>query len=172
MFFKDQWRNDGSEFKPDTASSFQKTPAVHWRAQTYSALKFWLSNKLSTWHIISLISLLWNLNVMCHCFREPIESFFLLPLSVKSLDLHLFPILPNRKPYNKYLISLVFLICTVNYGSSFFSIDLWCHALHLDQKLIEKNWVCNLQYAPRTCLTRSIYGGKGSECMLQAKIKI
>ena len=33
---------------------------------------------------------------------------------------------PNRKePYNKHLISLVFSVCTVNYGSRFFSIDLW-----------------------------------------------
>ena len=33
---------------------------------------------------------------------------------------------PNRKkPYNKHLISLVFSVRTVNYGSSFFPIDLW-----------------------------------------------
>ena len=33
---------------------------------------------------------------------------------------------PNRKkPYNKHLISLVFSVRTVNYGSSFFAIDLW-----------------------------------------------
>ena len=33
---------------------------------------------------------------------------------------------PNRKkPHNKHLISLVFSVRTVNYGSLFFSIDLW-----------------------------------------------
>ena len=33
---------------------------------------------------------------------------------------------PNRKkPHNKHLISLVFSVRTVNYGFSFFSIDLW-----------------------------------------------
>ena len=30
-----------------------------------------------------------------------------------------------KKPYDKHLISLVFSVRTVNYGSSFFSIDLW-----------------------------------------------
>ena len=30
-----------------------------------------------------------------------------------------------KKPYNKHLISLVFSFRNVNYGSSFFAIDLW-----------------------------------------------
>ena len=57
---------------------------------------------------------------------------------------------PNRKkPYNKHLISLVFSVRTVNYGSSFFSIDLW--PKH------EKNSVRNLQYEPKTRLIRGIH---------------
>ena len=39
-FFQDQRKKDGSDIKPDTMSSFQKTPASHWRANTYSALSF------------------------------------------------------------------------------------------------------------------------------------
>ena len=46
---------------------------------------------------------------------------------------------PNRKtPYNKHLISLVFSVLTVNYGSSLFSVR-------------------NLQYGPKTRLIRGIY---------------
>ena len=57
---------------------------------------------------------------------------------------------PNRKkPYNKHLISLVFSVRTVNYGSSFFSIDLW--------PAREKNSVRNLQYGPKTRIIRGIY---------------
>ena len=53
---------------------------------------------------------------------------------------------PNRKkPYNKHLISLVFSVRTVNYGSSFFS------------KSMEKNSVRNLQYRPKTRLIRGMY---------------
>mmetsp|Transcript_68496 Transcript_68496/g.112542 ORF Transcript_68496/g.112542 Transcript_68496/m.112542 type:complete len:93 (-) Transcript_68496:125-403(-) len=40
VFFKDQRKKDGSYFEPDTISIFQKTPASHWRANTYSALSF------------------------------------------------------------------------------------------------------------------------------------
>ena len=36
FFLKDQRKKDGSDFEPDTISSFQKTPASHWRANTYS----------------------------------------------------------------------------------------------------------------------------------------
>ena len=62
--------------------------------------------------------------VMCSCFRAPIKTFFLTP--VKWLRPALVSIPPNaKKPYNKHLISLVFSVRTVNYGSSFFSIDLW-----------------------------------------------
>ena len=38
-FFKDH-RRDRSEFHPDTMPSFQKTPALHLRVNTYSALNF------------------------------------------------------------------------------------------------------------------------------------
>ena len=30
-FSKDQRKKDRSDFEPDTMSSFQKTPALHWR---------------------------------------------------------------------------------------------------------------------------------------------
>ena len=39
-FSKDQRKKDRSETEPDTMSSFQKTPASHWRVNTYSALSF------------------------------------------------------------------------------------------------------------------------------------
>ena len=40
FFFKDQGKKYGSVFQPDTASSFQKSPALYWQAKTYSALSF------------------------------------------------------------------------------------------------------------------------------------
>ena len=39
-FSKDQRKKDRSDFEPDTMSSFQKTPASHWRVNSYSALSF------------------------------------------------------------------------------------------------------------------------------------
>ena len=39
-FYKDQRKKDRCDFEPDTMSSFQKTPASHWRVNTYSA-QFW-----------------------------------------------------------------------------------------------------------------------------------
>ena len=39
-FSKDQRKKDRSDSEPDTMSSFQKTPASHWRVNTYSALNF------------------------------------------------------------------------------------------------------------------------------------
>ena len=49
---------------------------------------------------------------------------------------------PNRKePYNKYLISLVFSVRTVNYGSSFFFPSIYGpRASCLGHKSMEKNW--------------------------------
>ena len=40
FFFKDQGKKYGRVFQPDTASSFQKSPALYWQAKTYSALSF------------------------------------------------------------------------------------------------------------------------------------
>ena len=60
--------------------------------------------------------------VMCYCFREPIKTLFFdsCQMTVKSIA-RLVSGPPNRKtPYNKHLISLVFSVRTVNYGSSFF----------------------------------------------------
>ena len=65
--------------------------------------------------------------VMCYCFLEPIKTLFFdsCQMTVKSIA-RLVSGPPNRKtPYNKHLINLVFSVRTVNYGSSFFSIDLW-----------------------------------------------
>ena len=39
-FRKDQPKKDRSDSEPDTMSSFAKTPASHWRVNTYSALSF------------------------------------------------------------------------------------------------------------------------------------
>ena len=66
--------------------------------------------------------------VMCSCFRASLKTFFFDPALVSGP--------PNRKkPFNKHIISLVFSVRTVNYGSSF----------------------RNLQYGPKTRLIRSAY---------------
>ena len=39
-FSKDQRKKDRSDFELGTMSSFQKTPASHWRVNTYSTLRF------------------------------------------------------------------------------------------------------------------------------------
>ena len=39
-FSKDQRKKDRGDSEPDTMSSFQKTPASHWRVNTYSAVSF------------------------------------------------------------------------------------------------------------------------------------
>jgi len=38
FFFKDQQKKDGSDFKPDTMSSFQKTPASYWESGLFTVL--------------------------------------------------------------------------------------------------------------------------------------
>lgn len=38
--FKYQRKKGGSELEPDTAFNFQKAPALHWRAKTYSAFSY------------------------------------------------------------------------------------------------------------------------------------
>ena len=40
IFFKDQRTKEGCDFEPESVSGFQKNPASHWRANTYSALSF------------------------------------------------------------------------------------------------------------------------------------
>ena len=60
IFFKDQRKKDGRDFEPDTMSSFRKTPAWHWLANTYSALScdrinfFDMTHKPHNKHFISL----------------------------------------------------------------------------------------------------------------------
>ena len=66
----------------------------------------------------------------------------------------------RKKPYNKHLISLVFSVRTVNYGSSFFFFFLSIYgprASRLGRKSMEKISVRNLQYGPKTRLIRGIY---------------
>ena len=68
---------------------------------------------------------------------------------------------PNRKkPYNKHLISLVFSVRTVNYGSSFFSIDLFIQqenhkTLYEKYSLLTKLAKCALNIALK--LTFSVF---------------
>ena len=61
--------------------------------------------------------------------REPIKIFFLEACQMINCQIARPALVsgpPNwKKPYNKHLISLAFSFRTVNYGSSFFSIDLW-----------------------------------------------
>ena len=128
--FKGQRWNDGSDLETDTVSGFQNTPELHYRAKPYSALSFdRILYTFSTWRIcFHMFSLSPKAFVMCYCFRDPIRTFFFWQLWNVSRIAR--PALvsrpPNRKePYNKHLISLVFSVCTVNYGSRFFSIDLW-----------------------------------------------
>ena len=65
----------------------------------------------------------------------------------------------RKKPYNKHLISLVFSVRTVNYGSSFFFFHRFM-ARALRAWAInrwKKNSVRNFQYGPKTQLIRGIY---------------
>ena len=101
------------------------------------ATLFWLSRKAFVNVLLFSCAnknfLFWRLSNDCRIVRPALVSG-----------------LPNRKkPYNKHLISLVFSVRTVNYGSSFFS--------RLGHKSMEKNSVCNLQYGPKTRLIRGIY---------------
>ena len=125
LFYKDQRRKDGDVFETDTVSSFQNTPELK-RAKTYSALSF---DRITFINMANLFSLSRKAFVMCYCFREPIKTFFFdaCQKTVKLRVLHFFPVLQTgrRHMYNKHLIGLVFSVRTVNYGSSFFSIDLW-----------------------------------------------
>ena len=65
---------------------------------------------------------------------------------------------PNRKKsYNKHLISLVFSVRSVKYGSSFFPSIYGPRTSRLGHKSMEKNSVRNLPYGPKTRLIRGIY---------------
>ena len=65
---------------------------------------------------------------------------------------------PNRKKsYNKHLISLVFSVRSVKYGSSFFPSIYGPRTSRLGHKSMEKNSVRNLSYGPKTRLIRGIY---------------
>ena len=74
----------------------------------------------------------------------------------------------NRKPYNKHseatkagllkhLNGLVFSVRTVNFGFSFFSIDLCPPRASRSHKSMEKSYVRNLLYGTKTRLIRGKY---------------
>ena len=122
FFYKDQRRKDGNDFDTDTVSGFQNIPELK-RAKTYSALSF---DRVNFFNMANLFSL----SQPCHVllFSWPNKNFLFWRLSndcqIARPALVCGP--PNwKKPYNKHLTSLVFSVRTVNYGSSFFSIDLW-----------------------------------------------
>ena len=97
---------------------FPKYSSITLRAKTYSALSF---DRINFFNMANLFLLSRKAFVMCYCFRAPIKTFFFdaCQMTVKSCVLYLFRVAPNRKkPYNKHLISLVFSVRTVNYGSS------------------------------------------------------
>ena len=99
----------------DIRSAFYKHPA-----KIYSALSF---DRINFFNMANLLLLSRKAFVMCYCFRAPKKTFF---FDACQSDCQIVrPALvsgtPNRKkPYNKHLISLVFSVRTVNYGSSFF----------------------------------------------------
>ena len=99
----------------DIRSAFHRHPA-----KIYSALSF---DRINFFNMANLLLLSRKAFVMCYCFRAPIKTFF---FDACQSDCQIVrPALvsgtPNRKkPYNKHLISLVFSVRTVNYGSSFF----------------------------------------------------
>ena len=51
FFFKDQRKNDVSDFESDTMTSFWTTSASHWRANTYSILSYDRTNFLNMMHL-------------------------------------------------------------------------------------------------------------------------
>ena len=63
----------------------------------------------------------WKAFVKCYCaiFCDACH------MTINWLVLHLFLVAQNRKPYNKHLTSLAFMVHAVDYGSCFFPIDLW-----------------------------------------------
>ena len=102
---------------------FPKYSRAKKRAKTYSALSFDRINFFNMANLFSLSQpchvllfswanknfLFWRLSNDCQIARPALVSG---PLNW-------------TKPYNKHLTSLVFSVRTVNYGSLFFSIDLW-----------------------------------------------
>ena len=100
VFFKDQRKKDESEFEPGTASSFQMTPALHWRAKTNSAFNFDLRTNFQhgafAFWFHFLWKVLWKTFAWCHMFSLANKIIFLWCLSLKSLDLHLFHLSPKQ----------------------------------------------------------------------------
>ena len=102
FFFKDQRKKDGSDFEPDTISSFQKTPTsiltvLFWPKKVFQhgAFAFWF-------YIFKGNLLLLFVSQLKVLFSDACQ------MTVKSFVLYLFPVSLTRKPYNKHLISLVF----------------------------------------------------------------
>ena len=98
--------------------------------------------------------------VVCYCFREPIQTFFLdaCQMIVKSQVLNLFLGSPNwKKLHNKHLISLIFFgpYCKLRiliFFHWFMACVLRTWAINRWKKLGH-----NLQYGPKTLLIRGIY---------------
>ena len=104
-----------------TMLGFQNTQVLHLRAKTYSALSY---DRINFFNVANLFLLSRKAFVMCYCFCAPIKTFLFEACQIVHPVLVSGPA-NRKKPYNKHLISLVFSVRTVNYGSSFFSIDLW-----------------------------------------------
>ena len=104
----------------DIRSAFYRHPA-----KIYSALSF---DRINFFNMANLFLLSRKAFVMCYCFRAPIKTFFFdtCQMTVKSCVLHLFPVSQTgRSHIINILLALFFSVRTVNYGSSFLSIDLW-----------------------------------------------
>ena len=91
---------------------------------TYSALSF---DRINFFNMENLRLLSRKAFVMGYCFRTPIKTFFFdaCQMTVKSCVLHLFPVPQTGRSHIMNILCLVFSVRAVNYGSSFFSIDLW-----------------------------------------------
>ena len=112
---------------------------------------------------------------MCYCFRAPIKTFFFdtCQMTVKSCDLHLFPVpQTGRSHIINILLASFFSVHTVNYGPSFFPSIYGPRSSHLGHKSMEKNLVRNLQYGPKTPLIRGICSATGKPVHLLGDVNV
>ena len=72
-------------------TSREKSPALHLRVKTYSALNF---DQINFFNMANLFLLSQKAFVMWYCLRAPRKTFFFdaCQMTVKSWGLHLFPI--------------------------------------------------------------------------------
>ena len=118
---------------------FPKYSSVTLRAKTYSALSFDVFNMANI-----CFNFLGNPLLYVIVFVSQQKLFVdACQMTVKSRALHLISDPPNwRKPYNKNLISLVFSVRTVNYGSSAnFSISITVQMMSIIlYRQVSSNW--------------------------------